>query len=369
MTFVTDKQMRPRVAVNSNERDIATEPDHIFRVRRQHRDTLPNLSLSVSFGSSGLMTTRRDFGRTNTMQIGEWSATPDLNEIYREIRDAGLETNLAELEAFGFTVVPDALSREEVMAMRDLIVRHAEGQLGRKLDIEKESQSTASAGSGSDVSLIPFLLYKDPLFKRGVINQKTLPLITYLLGKQCILSSLTCHLKGPGGHGLLLHSDNGNNIPDPFPPFALVANCNYALTDYTEAGGSLAMVPGSHRQSRQTTKSEMKLDGNDRYQHVIPVEVPAGSAIIWHGNTWHGSFPRTIPGLRINLSTYFCREFIQPQENYRTTVPEGFLDPDKEERLARLLGADLAYGWTDEGPLKYYKRRTAASAGVRSWYS
>ena len=35
------------------------------------------------------------------MQIGDWAATPDLNDIYREIRDLGLETNLAELEAFG----------------------------------------------------------------------------------------------------------------------------------------------------------------------------------------------------------------------------------------------------------------------------
>ncbi len=303
------------------------------------------------------------------MEIGEWSATPDLNEIYREIRDAGLETNLAELEAFGFTIVPNALTKDDVSNMRSLIVEIAEKQLGRKLDLDNETSSTATPSGGSDVSLIPFLLYKDPMFKRALINKKTLPLITYLLGKQCVLSSLTCHLKGPGGHGLLLHSDNGNNIPDPFPPFSLVANCNYALTDYTEAAGSLAMVPGSHRQSRQPTKWELRLDGNDRYEHVIPIEVPAGTAIIWHGNTWHGSFPRKIPGLRLNLSTYFCREFIQTQEDYRNTVPEGFLNPEKEERLARLLGGDLAYGWTSEGPLKYYKRRQKASTGVRSWYS
>jgi hypothetical protein len=39
------------------------------------------------------------------MEIGEWRATRDLNDLYREIRDLGLETNLAELEAFGFTVI------------------------------------------------------------------------------------------------------------------------------------------------------------------------------------------------------------------------------------------------------------------------
>ena len=30
-----------------------------------------------------------------------------------------------------------------------------------------------------------------------------------------------------------------------------------------------------------------------------PAEAPAGSLLIWHGNTWHGVPPRTTPGLRL----------------------------------------------------------------------
>jgi hypothetical protein len=48
-------------------------------------------------------------------------------------------------------------------------------------------------------------------------------------------------------------------------------------------------------------------------------------------------------------------------------VPEGFLNGEEDERLARLLGADLSHGWTDDGPLKLYARRSEAR--VRSWYS
>jgi ectoine hydroxylase-related dioxygenase (phytanoyl-CoA dioxygenase family) len=129
-------------------------------------------------------------------------------------------------------------------------------------------------------------------------------------------------------------------------------------------------VPGSHRHQRQPTKWESGLDGNERYEHVIPIEAPVGSAIVWHGNTWHGSFPRKRPGLRINLSNYFCREYLQPQENYRGTIPEGFLDGE-DPRLATLLGAELAHGWTTEGPVKFYERRreAAASGRPRSWHS
>ena len=294
------------------------------------------------------------------MQIGDWAATPDLNEIYREIRELGLETNLAELEAFGFTVVEGALSPDEVKATRDKILQISEARLGRKLDLEGEEDY-------EDLSFIPFLLFKDPVFKIGLLNPKPLALITYLLGKHCILSSLGSHLKGPGGNGLLLHSDTGNNTPDPFTPYSQVANCNYALTDYTEERGCLAMVPGSHRNQRQPTRWEVGLEGSRRNAGVIPIEVPAGSAIVWHGNTWHGSFPRKVPGLRVNLSCYYCREYLQPQEDYSRNVPEGYLDGANDARLARLLGQDLIHGWTDEGPQKMYARRDPSA--VRSWYS
>lgn len=293
------------------------------------------------------------------MQIGDWSATPDLNDIYRDIRALGLETNLAELEAFGFTVIENALTPEQVVHYRTRILEISEARLGRTLDLENETETT-------EITFIPYLLFKDPRFKESVVNPKTLALITYLLGKHCILSSLGSHLKGPGGRGLLLHSDTGNGMPDPFSPYSHVANCNFALTDYTEENGALAMVPGSHRHFRQPTKFESGLDGNHRYEHVIPIEVPAGSAVIWHGNTWHGSFPRKRPGLRINLSNYYCREYVAPQEDYRNAVPDGFLEPGKDDRLARLLGADLAYGWREEGPLKHYRRR-AEDGGRRSW--
>jgi hypothetical protein len=33
------------------------------------------------------------------MEIGDWRSTRDLNALYREIRQLGLETNLAELDA------------------------------------------------------------------------------------------------------------------------------------------------------------------------------------------------------------------------------------------------------------------------------
>lgn len=278
------------------------------------------------------------------MDIGDWRATRDLNDTYRQIRDLGLEANLAELEAFGFTVIEGALAPSLTGDLRDAILRIASSKVGHDLDPELETDYEGMAFQ-------PYLLFQDPVFKQSVLNPGPLALITYLLGRHCVLSSLGCHLKGPGGHGLPLHSDTANGMPSPFPGPSQVANCNYALTDYTEDDGALAIVPGSHRHGRQPTRWERDLDGEGRNPDVIAVEVPAGSAIVWHGATWHGSFARRRPGLRINLSNYFCRPYLMPQEEYPSRIPDGFLDGE-DPRLGRLLGLELAYGWHEEGPTK-----------------
>jgi ectoine hydroxylase-related dioxygenase (phytanoyl-CoA dioxygenase family) len=289
------------------------------------------------------------------MEIGDWQATRELNDIYREIRALGLETNLAELEAFGFTVIEDALDPQLTKELREAVLRTAEDFTGRRLDLDAETEFES-------LRYVPFLLFRDPVFKQSVLNPRPLALVTYLLGKSCVLSSLGSHVKGPGGPGLLLHSDQSNGIPQPFTPASQTANCNYALTDYTEEKGAFAVVPGSHRHLRQPTRSEVGLEGEHRNPGVVPIEVPAGAAIVWHGATWHGSFPRKVPGLRINLSNFFCRPHLMPQEDFRHHVPAGFVEADDDPRLARLLGLELAHGWTTEGPTKPF-------APQRSWHS
>src|SRR5580698_8173354 len=295
------------------------------------------------------------------MQIGDWSATKDLNRNYREIRELGLETNLAELEAFGFTVIEDALTPEQVTRLRGAVLAAGEARYGKPLDVE-------NATNVHEVELASYLLYKDPVFEEAVLNPRPLALITYLLGYSCWLSSLTSHVKGPGEVGLLLHSDTANGVPAPFSAYSHVANCNYALTDYTEAGGALAMVPGSHRLHRQPTRWEVNLAGNERNPHAIPIEVPAGSAVIWHGNTWHGSFPRQTPGLRVNLATYFCRQYMAPQEIYADSPQAAKLVErhGRSSRMAQLLGCNHFNGWRNEGP--DLKGRLAMPAG-RTWQS
>ncbi|HXZ86265.1 MAG TPA: phytanoyl-CoA dioxygenase family protein [Myxococcota bacterium] len=295
------------------------------------------------------------------MEIGDWPSTRDLNELYREIRARGLEPKLAELDAFGFTTIEGALGPDLVKRLRAAILQVAEERHGRRLDLDREQEL-------SGVDFVPYLLFRDPAFEEVLLNPGPLALVTYLLGRSCVLSSLGSHVKGPGGRPLALHSDTANGAPAPFPPFSQVCNCNYALTDYREEAGALAVVPGSHRWARQPTRHELALDGPQRNPDAIALEVPAGTAIVWHGNTWHGSFARRVPGLRINLSAYFCRQNIQPQENYRDHVPAAALARHRDQpRFATLVGLDTHYGWTAEGP-DWEKNARNRRAGT-SWHA
>ena len=295
------------------------------------------------------------------MEIGDWAATEDLNQLYRDIRELGLETNIAELDAFGFTVIPNALSPEDTAKARDAVVGAAEKRFGQPLDLENETQH-------QNTEVAAYLLFTNPIFEKVVLNPKPLALITYLVGRSCVLSSLTSHVKGPGERALRLHSDSAAT-PTPLSAYSHVANVNYALTDYTEAGGCLAIVPGSHRWARHPTEPERDLWGNNRNPLAIPIEVPAGSAVIWHGNTWHGSFPRQIPGLRINLATYYVREYFEPQELYRYNVPEDFLARHgRDSRMATLMGLNKFNGWTEEGPDMVRLRSGGRTVG-RSWHA
>lgn len=250
------------------------------------------------------------------MEIGEWPASVDLNDIYREIRAAGLEPNVAELEAYGLTVVPPDRAAPAGLADRlvEAVLAVAERRTGRRPDPDTGTKPAEYTGP---VGLqLHYLLYEDPAFEAALMNDVALSLISYLLGKSCQLSSMTALLKGAGETSFHLHNDS-TFMPDPLPAYASVANATYVLTDYGTDDGGLCFVPGSHRFCRQPTPAEarwsdavpatqlptstrlgaMPTPDDPPSALVVPVEAPKGSLIVWHGNTWHAGQRRRRSGL------------------------------------------------------------------------
>lgn len=261
----------------------------------------------------------------------------------------GLAHKLAELEAFGYTVVePEHVAPPEFIdQLRETVLKVAEQRRAAEGGAADDDPHGLRQATGQ---LLTYLVFEDPIFERALMNEVNLALITYLLGEDCCLSSMTSMIKGPGKVPLRLHAD-GTFIPQPLPAIGYVANSTYLLTDYTKENGALTVVPGSHRLCRQPTEDET---ANPDLQ--VTVEAPAGSLVVWHGNLWHGANARSNPGVRINLIMHFCRMFCKTQEAYKGNAPPEVLARNSE-RFARLMGDHFHYGYKAEGP-----NRTIASA-------
>jgi ectoine hydroxylase-related dioxygenase (phytanoyl-CoA dioxygenase family) len=290
-----------------------------------------------------------------------------LSRVLSQIDALGLNDRLIELETQGYTVLPRVLSDETIARAKAAILRRAERKAGRPID-----PATATAADFNGMQYIPYLLYDDAVFEEILMEPAPLALVTYLLGESCLLSSMGCHFRGPGGAPLMLHSDNGNGMPAPFTDVSMVANVNYALTPYSREAGALAMIPGSHKLRRSPTAHEnftapgltaADLAAKARAPGALDavewkdppgavcMDINPGDAVIWHGNTWHGGFRRELAGVRMNLSAYFCRQPIQTQERHGDPARQAVLDRHANApRFAVLLGAKQPYGWREEGP-------------------
>lgn len=319
------------------------------------------------------------------MELENWRATSDLGRRFRELEKLGLDSNVAELDAFGFTIVPpdksNATSLLDELRNRvsELSAKHNDG-----IEPDFETGATHSKYVGPGGQALFYLMVEGAVFEAALMNPVVQCLVRYILGDSVLLSSATSTLKGPGRLPFFLHCDQTIH---PIPQ-SLVCNATYLLSDYSPENGGLCFVPGSHRLMRQplpaenfdfggidprTAMDEAAQDALSNVEiadapNIVPVTAPAGSIVVWHGNTWHGAFRRTAPGLRVNLVLFFCAPQLRPQEAYREFMPDEILARN-DERFAGLMGRNVHFGWTSEGPetaagvaFERHRRRVAATA-------
>jgi hypothetical protein len=283
---------------------------------------------------------RLSFGTTTSL-----SDTPD---PYRQIRTLGLEKYAGELDEYGFTVVPPDLvaKRSLIEEIRTRVIALAAGEWG----IPPEAVGPET----TDVHRSFFrhnMVAEGECFEQILMNPTSLALITHLLGESCVLSSMGAFLKAPSHKTLELHTDNVA-IPAPFPSYSQVANSTLCLSDYSYDDGSICFVPRSHKLGRHPLANEV----ND-LSLAVPVEAPAGSLIVFHGNTWHGAFGRRTPGYRMTLISYFTRMYLLRQEAVDYVTDE--MRERNGTRFRQLMGDYLPYPFSVAGRDSMYRANAA----------
>ncbi len=300
-------------------------------------------------------------------------------QISEEVKSLGLERHVLELETDGLTVVP-----QQVTGITDeALDRCTSVLLAKFTEMTGGCPISLAEGPGAELSwprpkarrvslrpedapppsqmLIQQLLQLDRCFRDLFVNPVVDALIDHLVGRAPItgakmrrFSSTNSFVKWQGEYGygpnLGLHCDQGAN-PLPWGSGALTANATWCLTEYTLAHGALAYVPGSHRSNAHP--------GPKAAQAAKPVICPRGSVIVWPGTTWHGAFPKSTSGLRLNAVAYYRHQAVLPQENMKVTMRDtSWDDCDNPAMMRELIGFD------DEFPYETQSQPVPRLAGA-----
>ncbi len=284
--------------------------------------------------------------KEKTMEIGNWTSSAEINDQVRAARALGIESNLFELDVFGFTIIePEKTAAPPGFAKRLL---EATQELAAKEDAADVALNSYAAGNVDGRHMF-HLINKGDIFCEAMMNPVVMAIARYTTGQLGRLHATVGFLKDSSSKKpTKLHCD-ATGVTAPMPPYPTFMNISWILTDYTEANGTLAIVPGSNRWCRPPTPIEQpKCLGGVNDDICIPVIAKAGSIIAFGGNTWHGAYPKMNPGLRAHLSYGFSRSFILPAEIW-DDVPDETIRKYGPE-FAQLLGKYDWQGWRSEGP-------------------
>lgn len=228
-------------------------------------------------------------------------------ELAPVIEQLDLAENCRQLAMEGWTVVTDAADDAFNEQLREAILKITDGRPGANM-----------------------LLARDPVFAGLVLNPKLLAMAEFSVGRGFLLSQVAASVLGQGAQEIGLHADH-NWLPAPFPAHNMLFTACWACDDYTQAGGSTLVIPGSANLKRHPDEGEIRHKAG-----AIPIECPPGSIAMWDGNIWHSNYPRELPGERVVCHVTYSRLMMRPVEDYRADAAE--LIGTHGDKMAQLMG-------------------------------
>jgi ectoine hydroxylase-related dioxygenase (phytanoyl-CoA dioxygenase family) len=211
--------------------------------------------------------------------------------------------HVERLDRDGYTIVHDAFD----MATADALM-HDIDRLEHALDIGMGRNGF----EGRATTRVYNLLALGELYAQVPVHPVVLGLMQSMLGRGCLVSSLSSITIHPGEIAQPIHADD-QVIPIPKPHRAVTANSMWAITDFTEPNGATRVIPGSHR-------ADHSPDYGSHYDSVC-AEMPRGSILVWDGGLWHGGGANTTGERRRGLAMNYCAGYIRQQENQQLGIP------------------------------------------------
>jgi len=215
----------------------------------------------------------------------------------------------------GYTVIPNALSTEEVettkLAVQELL--DAEERVARSTGTQTVNLRNAHAIVG-----------KHPHFYEFFLNPPVMAFVRSVLGADAMMYDANIRVPMPTGErdarkGFQVHVDREDYAVRPFVGgrhYVMALNVVWCLVDFTRENGTTLVWPGSHL-SCEVPEPELTDPG------IVHVDAPAGSAVIWDAALWHQGGINTGDSPRWTVIAYYQRSWIKGKtDSVRLLAPE-----------------------------------------------
>jgi ectoine hydroxylase-related dioxygenase (phytanoyl-CoA dioxygenase family) len=218
-----------------------------------------------------------------------------------------------ELERSGYAVVPNRMDDNDVAKAR-----------------EELSALTATVGWGSGfdgtrTKRVWALLGKTRCMDRAALDSLVLDVVEQAIGPGAQFSLTFATQVHPGQPAQVLHYDQGI-YPVPRDRDVMLTAI-WALDDFTASNGATQVVPGSHQAATR------KPDPGQ----AVPVEMPAGSLLLFSGRLYHGAGANISTRSRLGVVIDYQQPWLRPCEAH-TLSSDPAQVRELPQRLQELLG-------------------------------
>jgi ectoine hydroxylase-related dioxygenase (phytanoyl-CoA dioxygenase family) len=194
-------------------------------------------------------------------------------------------------------------TRERMYAVRRAVVR------------EVGEERLARAG---EMGVLRLMFKHDPFFFRYLEIPEVLAVVDATVSDTAILHlqngfNLPSHPKGttPSVSQNRFHVD----FPRVLNGYVLSVNVLFAIDAFTAENGGTLVVPGTHQKTTPPDPAYLKTA-------AVPVECPAGSALVFDSTLWHAAGANVSGADRLAINHQFTRSYLKQQIDYVRAVGE-----------------------------------------------
>jgi ectoine hydroxylase-related dioxygenase (phytanoyl-CoA dioxygenase family) len=212
-----------------------------------------------------------------------------------------IDDEIGALDRDGFVILASVLDAGELAAIVAALAPHEGARPRGRNEFEGTSSTRVYSLAG-----------KGEVFRRLAEHPRIVAILDRTLERNYLLSTLQSIRLHPGETAQPWHSDDVFYlVPPPRPRLAV--SVIWAIEDFTEDNGATEVLRGS----QHLVELPSDLSGFE----LVRATMPAGSAIVFDGRTWHRGGANRATHTRLAISPQYCQPWLRPQESQLLIVP------------------------------------------------